>query len=91
MALLAIQLDEYDDDFFNLMPSLFPYNRFTMSKLIKRTVFPDHLALLREREDQLLKNLEKLAKDGFAKAEEEYEKSVQAYGTLLQSSFFERS
>lgn len=30
VALKAIELGEYDDDFFNLMPTLFPYNRFTM-------------------------------------------------------------
>lgn len=31
LAILAIKLDEYDEYFFNLMPSLFPYNKFTMS------------------------------------------------------------
>jgi hypothetical protein len=31
LAIQAIRLDEYDEHFFNLMPYLFPYNRFTMS------------------------------------------------------------
>lgn len=31
IAILAIRLDEYDDDFFSLMPMLFPYNKFTMT------------------------------------------------------------
>lgn len=31
LAILAIRLDEYDDDFFSLMPMIFPYNKFTMS------------------------------------------------------------
>ena len=31
VALKAVALDEYDDHFFNLMPVLFPYNKFTMS------------------------------------------------------------
>ena len=31
VALKAIKLNEYNDNFFNLMPRLFPYNRFTMS------------------------------------------------------------
>jgi len=31
LATLAIKLDEYDDDFFALMPMLFPYNKFTMT------------------------------------------------------------
>ncbi|KAF9529895.1 hypothetical protein CPB83DRAFT_851765 [Crepidotus variabilis] len=79
LALCAIRLDEYDDDFFSLMPQLFPYNKFTMTKLIKRTVFPEHMALLTERQEILLKQLDELAKDGFSKAEEEWEKSVQAW------------
>lgn len=31
IALQAIKLDEYDEHFFNLMPTLFPYNKFTMT------------------------------------------------------------
>jgi len=31
VALKAVNLGEYDEDFFNLMPVLFPYNRFTMT------------------------------------------------------------
>lgn len=115
LAILAIRLDEYDDDFFSLMPMIFPYNKFTMSvrlifipfapicvpasfpttyseiytpgtltscpqKLIKRTVFTDHLTLLTERQDVLLTQLATLAKDGFEKAKEEWERSVVAWG-----------
>lgn len=29
-AKLAVELDEYNDNFFNYLPSIFPYNRFTM-------------------------------------------------------------
>ncbi|KAL0956297.1 hypothetical protein HGRIS_002454 [Hohenbuehelia grisea] len=31
IAMQAIRLGEYDEHFFNLMPALFPYNKFTMS------------------------------------------------------------
>lgn len=31
LSLQAITLDEYDDNFFSLMPIIFPYNKFTMS------------------------------------------------------------
>lgn len=31
VAVLAIKLNEYDEHFFNLMPLLFPYNKFTMT------------------------------------------------------------
>ncbi|KAJ4474452.1 hypothetical protein J3R30DRAFT_3295514 [Lentinula aciculospora] len=79
VAIHAITLDEYDDHFFNLMPSLFPYNKFTMSKLIKRTVFVDHYKVLVERQDALLTELKRQADEGFSKAEEEWEKSVVAW------------
>ncbi|KAI0062963.1 hypothetical protein BV25DRAFT_1825014 [Artomyces pyxidatus] len=79
VALKAIKLNEYDDNFFNLMPRLFPYNRFTMSKLIKRTVFLDHMALLVKRQDELLVELKKMTDEGFAKAQDEYERSVQLW------------
>ncbi|KAG6844100.1 hypothetical protein H0H87_009775 [Tephrocybe sp. NHM501043] len=79
LAILAIKLDEYDDHFFNLMPMIFPYNKFTMSKLIKRTVYTDHVALLVERQEALLAELAVHAKAGFPKAQEEWEKSVLAW------------
>lgn len=31
VALKAVKLGEYDEDFFSLMPVLFPYNKFTMT------------------------------------------------------------
>lgn len=80
LALQAIRLDEYDEHFFSLMPVLFPYNKFTMTKLIKRTVFTDHMKLLQDRQEQLLRELKTLTNEGFQKAEEEWTKSVIAWG-----------
>ncbi|KZT68560.1 hypothetical protein DAEQUDRAFT_727669 [Daedalea quercina L-15889] len=79
IALKAILLGEYDDNFFNVMPTLFPYNKFTMTKLIKRTVWRDHTTLLVERQEALLTELKVLADQGFEKAKEEWEKSVAAW------------
>ncbi|OJA12665.1 hypothetical protein AZE42_08819 [Rhizopogon vesiculosus] len=79
VALKAVNLGEYDEDFFNLMPVLFPYNRFTMTKLIKRTIFTDHLKILTDRQDELLRQLDAFTKEGFQKAQEEWEKSVVAW------------
>ncbi|KAJ7154803.1 hypothetical protein C8R46DRAFT_1005921 [Mycena filopes] len=79
LSLQAITLDEYDDNFFSLMPNIFPYNKFTMTKLIKRTIFHDHTALLNQRQDDILEQLKVLATDGFAKAQEEWEKNLQSY------------
>ncbi|EKM52289.1 uncharacterized protein PHACADRAFT_125998 [Phanerochaete carnosa HHB-10118-sp] len=76
VALKAIVLGDYDENFFNLMPKIFPYNRFTMTKLIKRTVWRDHTNLLVERQNVLLEDLKKLAEEGFPKAADEWERSV---------------
>ncbi|EMD34978.1 hypothetical protein CERSUDRAFT_116505 [Gelatoporia subvermispora B] len=76
VALKAIILGEYDDNFFNAMPRLFPYNKFTMTKLIKRTIWKDHQNLLIDRQNALIEELAVLAKEGFPKAKEEWEKSV---------------
>jgi len=79
VALKAIKLNEYNDNFFNLLPRIFPYNRFTMSKLIKRQIFPDHMALLVKRQDELLAELKAAADEGFPRAKEEWERSVVAW------------
>jgi len=47
-----------------------------MTKLIKRTIFADHLALLIERQDVLLAQLTQIANEGFSKAKEEWEKNL---------------
>ena len=39
VALKAIMLNQYDDNFFNYMPDLFPYNRFTMSASLLTILF----------------------------------------------------
>lgn len=79
IALKAILLGQYNDNFFNVMPQLFPYNKFTMSKLIKRTVWQEHTKLLLERQAALLDELKVLAEAGFPKAQEEWERSVVAW------------
>ncbi|KIY53562.1 hypothetical protein FISHEDRAFT_33043 [Fistulina hepatica ATCC 64428] len=90
VALLAVRLDEYDEHFFSLMPQLFPYNKFTMTKLIKRTIFQDHTTLLVERQDALLRELAQLAQDGFPKAEQDYERSLANWKKRQQKSTLEQ-
>ncbi|SCV71266.1 BQ2448_2854 [Microbotryum intermedium] len=52
VAMRALELDEYDDDFFAIMPKIFPYNLFTMKKLIKREVFPKRIAACEAEQDR---------------------------------------
>ncbi|GEM06968.1 hypothetical protein Rt10032_c02g0985 [Rhodotorula toruloides] len=54
VAYHALDLDEYDDEFFAEMPKIFPYNLFTMKKLIKREVFHKRIADMTQQQDELL-------------------------------------
>ncbi|KAJ3717948.1 hypothetical protein C8R42DRAFT_644544 [Lentinula raphanica] len=69
-------LDQYDDHFLNLIPRLFLYDKSKITKLIKRTLFVDHVKLLVDRQDSLMTDLKREAHEGVQKAEEEWEKSV---------------
>ncbi|KIJ23880.1 hypothetical protein M422DRAFT_56659, partial [Sphaerobolus stellatus SS14] len=77
LAIQAIALGEYNESFFLRMPQLFPYNKFTMTKLIKRLVYNDHQNLLVARQDELLAKLKILADQGFEQAKAEWERNVQ--------------
>ena len=49
-AEIAIQFDQYDEPhFYNRLPRLFPYNRFTMMKLTKNLIFDYHKNFYEER------------------------------------------
>jgi hypothetical protein len=52
--------------------------------------FTDHLKILTDREDELLQQLAGLTKEGFLKTQEEWEKSVFAWGAspLIQPPLF---
>jgi hypothetical protein len=55
----------------------------SLQKLIKRTVYNEHQALLGQRQLDLLEELKKLADDGFEKAQEEYQRNVYLWGTCF--------
>jgi hypothetical protein len=51
-----------------------------MQKLIKRQIFPEHMALLVKRQDELMGELKATADEGFPRAKEEWERSFVAWG-----------
>jgi len=75
-AVRSIQLNEYGDNFFNRLPRLFPYNRYTMFKLTKRLVYAEHVKMIVERQDQLLEELGKMVTEGMEGALAEYERAL---------------
>lgn len=72
-AKLAVELDEYNDNFFNYLPSIFPYNRFTMMKLTKREFFHKHMEYFRELQEEHLDRLGKMIDESFPTQLAEYE------------------
>ncbi|KAH7096892.1 hypothetical protein BKA62DRAFT_718208 [Auriculariales sp. MPI-PUGE-AT-0066] len=79
IAMRAVVRDEYDDPFWDAMPKIFPYNRFTMKKLIIRTVYGSHSALLHDRTEELLVELKKITNEGFIKAQEDQKLAMEAW------------
>jgi hypothetical protein len=78
--------DEYDDPFWDALPKIFPYNRFTMKKLVARTIFVAHSELLNNRTEEMLAELKSLVDEGFENAKEEQKHAVEHWGAF-QSIF----
>ncbi|KAG9019828.1 hypothetical protein FRB90_005976 [Tulasnella sp. 427] len=71
-ATVALQHGDYNDKFFDYLPTVFPYNRFTMMKLTSRLMYSEHQNFLQQRQDALLEELRQIAVEDFPKAQEEY-------------------
>lgn len=72
-AKVAVELDEYNENFFNYLPSIFPYNRFTMMKLTKREFFHKHMAYFKELQEEHIEKLSQLIEVHFPSQAAEYE------------------
>ncbi|KAN0061295.1 hypothetical protein ACQY0O_006141 [Thecaphora frezii] len=78
-AKLAVELGEYNDNFFNYLPTIFPYNRFTMMKLTKREFFPHHIAYFKELQDEHMETLGNMIRESFPQQKAEYEAAHKAW------------
>ncbi|BGP14364.1 hypothetical protein JCM10213_004491 [Rhodosporidiobolus nylandii] len=72
VAYHALDLGEYGDDFFAVMPKIFPYNLFTMKKLIKREVFSKRIDDMNKQQEQLLGVLKKGIADSLAQQQADF-------------------
>ena len=79
-AKVAVELDEYNDNFFNYLPSIFPYNRFTMMKLTKREFFHKHMEYFRDLQEEHIDKLSKLIDEHFPIQASEYEALCREHG-----------
>ncbi|PWN33508.1 uncharacterized protein FA14DRAFT_62902 [Meira miltonrushii] len=58
-SMVAIALDEFNDNFFNWLPQIFPYNRHTLNKYVRRQTYNDHVALMKTFMDMQEKGMKR--------------------------------
>ncbi|KAF8761380.1 HPC2 and ubinuclein domain [Rhizoctonia solani] len=85
VALEALKLGEYNENFFNYLPKIFPYNRFTMLKLTRRLMYKDHSEILRKRGEELLVELKQLVDQGLPDQERLHADAIKAWGGSKQT------
>lgn len=78
-ARMALELGEYNENFFNFLPNIFPYNRFTMSKLVKRDFFEEHVALLQQKQEELLEDLREAIAEAVPTHRAEYAETLRLW------------
>ncbi|GAA6061890.1 hypothetical protein JCM10212_004708 [Sporobolomyces blumeae] len=74
-----LDLGEYDDYFFAELPKIFPYNLFTMKKLVKREVFAKRINDMTKEQDAYLDALNVGVKEAFDKQHAEFLKQKADY------------
>ncbi|KAF8310732.1 hypothetical protein DL93DRAFT_2230056 [Clavulina sp. PMI_390] len=75
-AIQAVELEEYGEAFFRTLPEVFPYNKFTMTKLVKRLIYDRHTEILNKRIDSVLEKLKHAVEEGFPAAERAWRDDV---------------
>ncbi|KDN44600.1 hypothetical protein RSAG8_05365, partial [Rhizoctonia solani AG-8 WAC10335] len=86
VALEALKLGEYNDNFFNYLPKIFPYNRFTMLKLTRRLMYKDHSEMLKQRGEALLTELKQLVDQGLPDQEKLHTDAIKLWESKQSSA-----
>ncbi|QRV85363.1 cbinuclein conserved middle domain [Ceratobasidium sp. AG-Ba] len=86
VAAEALRLGEYGENFFNRLPKIFPYNRFTMMKLTKRLIYATHNDRLRRRCDELMVELKELVDQGLSVQESLHQAAVEGWESKKTSA-----
>ena len=79
LARTAIQTDCYKQPFFDRMPDIFPYNKFTITKLIKKEVWNFYHEFLREKRANLVTRFKKEVQAVADERLESHKEAVQAW------------
>ncbi|GAA5976365.1 hypothetical protein JCM10908_005474 [Rhodotorula pacifica] len=83
VAYFALEIGEYDDEFYAVMPKIFPYNLFTMKKLIKREVYPKRMRDLAEDLEQQYDILKEGIRRTYGPQREDFERRMAEYEQKL--------
>ncbi|KAM0751212.1 hypothetical protein T439DRAFT_356045 [Meredithblackwellia eburnea MCA 4105] len=79
IGLFALSINEFDDDFLAQLPKIFPYNHFTMKKLIKREMYPARIELLENEQLKAMEDLERGIAEELPRQQEEFLRSHQEW------------
>ncbi|BGP54278.1 hypothetical protein JCM8202_000711 [Rhodotorula sphaerocarpa] len=83
VAYFALDIGEYDDEFYAVMPKIFPYNLFTMKKLIKREVFSKRMQDLDEEQEEQFRILRQAIDRAYGPQRADYERRLAEYEKRL--------
>ncbi|KAK4050153.1 hypothetical protein OIV83_003724 [Microbotryomycetes sp. JL201] len=76
VAMLAVELGEFDDDFLAVLPKIFPYNLFTMKKLVKREIFPQRVERLKAEIESQMKVLKQGVEENYPQQKAEFQAAL---------------
>lgn len=72
----AHKCNQLDENYYNILPTLLPYNRFTLRKLTKRLIFPDRIEELTAEKHVHMARFKQQVEDAMKPQLEEYEAEV---------------
>ncbi|KAH8920376.1 hypothetical protein BT69DRAFT_413281 [Atractiella rhizophila] len=86
LSWLALELDRYDDDFFLLLTTIFPYNQFTMKKLVKREIFDRRIKQYTELQQESERRLKDLVAKDFPRQKAAYEEQLREHSRAIANA-----
>ncbi|KAG0152289.1 hypothetical protein CROQUDRAFT_649659, partial [Cronartium quercuum f. sp. fusiforme G11] len=84
VAQLALDLCEYDAPFFHQLAEIFPYNTFTIRKLVTREIHPQRKKYYDEQINQRMDRLKPLINQAMVPALSEYQRQVDEFDVAVK-------
>ncbi|EGG05150.1 uncharacterized protein MELLADRAFT_88252 [Melampsora larici-populina 98AG31] len=84
VAQLALDLNEYDAAFFSHLAQIFPYNTFTIKKLVTREILPNRKKYYEDQIDSRVERLNILIDDAMVKVMADHEKALADWRVAME-------